>query len=90
MTDREKLIKVLMDKPYRMAEIPAGNLADHLLAHDVTVREQGRWKILGKAVIDTVAKCDNCGEEAVWRTRNKPYAICPNCGAKMEVNHETD
>lgn len=82
MTDREKLID-LLDRRVHDDWFTNEEIADHLLAHGVTVREPGRWEILGKAVIDTVAKCDNCGEEAVWRTRNKPYAICPNCGAPM-------
>ena len=46
--------------------------------------KHGRWEILGIAIIDTVGRCTNCEGEAVWRTRQNPYAICPNCGAKMD------
>lgn len=44
----------------------------------------GRWVNIIAGVIDSTGNCTNCGEEAVWRTRNKPYTICPNCGAKMD------
>lgn len=44
----------------------------------------GRWVNMLIAKIDTTGDCTNCGQEAVWRTRNKPYAVCPNCGAKMD------
>lgn len=44
----------------------------------------GRWVNVIAAVIDSTGNCTNCGEEAVWRTRKKPYTICPNCGAKMD------
>ena len=44
----------------------------------------GRWVNMLIAKIDTTGDCTNCGQEAVWRTRNKPYAVCPNCGAKMQ------
>ena len=46
--------------------------------------EHGRWMNILIAKIDTTGDCTNCGQEAVWRTRNKPYAICPNCGCKMD------
>lgn len=44
----------------------------------------GRWANIIAGVIDSTGNCTNCGEEAVWRTRKKPYTICPNCGAKMD------
>lgn len=44
----------------------------------------GRWVNIMSGIIDTIGDCANCGQEAVWRTRNKPYAVCPNCGAKMD------
>ena len=57
-------------------------------AADVAPVVHGRWKNITIAVVDTTGYCGVCGEQAVWRSRNKPYAICPNCGAKMdgEVN----
>ena len=45
---------------------------------------QGEWVNVIRAVVDTTGYCTRCGEQAVWRTRNKPYTICPNCGAKMD------
>ena len=44
----------------------------------------GQWEIIAIAVVDAVCKCSNCGEEAIMRKRNKPYPICPNCGANMD------
>ena len=46
--------------------------------------KRGRWKNIHIAIVDTTGNCTVCGQEAVWRTRGKPYANCPNCGALME------
>ncbi len=53
-------------------------------AADVAPVVHGRWEILLIAAVDTIGKCTNCKGEAVWRTRKKPYVICPNCGAHMK------
>ena len=58
---------------------------DKIPAEDVVPIAYGQWKTILIAKIDTTGECTNCGEEAVWRTRKKPYAICPNCGAKMDL-----
>ena len=84
MTDREKLIKVLMDKPYRMAEIPAGNLAEHLLAHGVTVREPGEWIYFpGSFNLTSCYRCSNCGKRMYRHDTLSECKFCPNCGAAM-------
>ena len=54
---------------------------DKIPAADVAPVVHGRWKNITIAVVDTTGYCGVCGEQAVWRSRNKPYAICPNCGA---------
>ena len=46
--------------------------------------KHGRWENITIAVVDTTGYCSVCGEQAVWRSRNKPYTVCPNCGAKMD------
>ena len=47
--------------------------------------KHGRWENITVAVVDTTGYCSVCGEQAVWRSRTKPYAVCPNCGAKMDL-----
>lgn len=50
----------------------------------------GRWYLTEEGDLEC-SNCKNltaiceCGED---RTYRKPF--CPNCGAKMEVDHETD
>ena len=62
-----------------------GNCLDELPAVDVVPVKHGRWVNMTIAIVDTVGSCTNCGKEAVWRSRNKPYSICPHCGAKMDL-----
>lgn len=61
------------------------HILDKQPAVDVEVVKHGRWVNMTMAIVDTVGSCTNCGKEAVWRSRNKPYSICPNCGAKMDL-----
>lgn len=51
---------------------------------DVAPVVHGRWLHVHVAVVDTTGDCSACNTEAVWRTRRKPYSICPNCGARMD------
>lgn len=53
-------------------------------AADVVEVRHGKWLHVHVAVIDTTGDCSVCNTEAVWRTRTKPYSICPNCGARMD------
>ncbi len=83
MTDREKLIG-LIGNTY------AAVIADHLIAHGVTVREPGRWVSL--------TDCSNAGvycsvchkkvykEDYAWCNRKNKLRsnYCPNCGARMD------
>lgn len=46
-------------------------------------RVHGEWADVIHAVVDTTGYCTRCGKKAVWRTRDKPYNICPYCGADM-------
>ena len=54
-------------------------------AADVAPVRHEKWLHIHQAVVDTTGDCSACDTEAVWRTRNKPYGICPNCGAKMDL-----
>ena len=71
----------------RVHKGPAGGARKLMVdapACDVVEVRHGEWEILLTAIIDTIGKCTNCGGEAVWRTRLKPYTLCPHCGAKMD------
>ena len=87
---REQLIPTYgeNDEYVKCLETVAEHLYD-IPAADVRPVRHGRWLCVVKAVVDTTGICSNCCEKAVWRTRKKPYAICPNCGADMrEVDNE--
>lgn len=53
-------------------------------AADVVEVRHGQWLHVHVAVVDTTGDCSVCNTEAVWRTRKKPYSICPNCGTRMD------
>lgn len=59
-------------------------------AADVAPVRHGRWYLTEEGDLEC-SNCKNltaiceCGED---RTYRKPF--CPNCGAKMEVDHEDD
>ena len=86
---REKLVELLNHFQYcgrtsamnGMKVIPNEEIADHLIAHGVTVQECGEW------VYDRWCefKCSVCGEFS----NSKPYRgkenYCPNCGANMKM-----
>lgn len=88
MTDREKLLNLLMD------EIPnpspwdgeIGLLLERLLANGVVVREKGEWEIIRDDADNELMRCPVCREEfydgendTVDHTPN----FCPNCGSDM-------
>ena len=82
MTDREKLIELLMDKPFGRATeeeetAHIEDVADYLITSGVVVREKGEWMpqiLLGQMVWD----CSNC------KTLGSPnWICCPVCGADM-------
>lgn len=49
MTDREKLVRLIQDSVEGCAEYWAGRIADHLIAHGVTVREMQKPMALNDA-----------------------------------------
>ena len=65
--------------------IHAENVINAIPAADVRPVVRGRWLNVVSAIVDTTGNCSECRKEAVWRTRNKPYTICPNCGAMMDL-----
>ena len=58
---------------------------ENIETEDVALVVHGKWKHVVHAVVDTTGNCSACKNEAVWRTRNSPYKICPHCGAKMDL-----
>ena len=93
MTDREKLAYLLANALQEIPryEVPqASDLADHLIANGVVVREKGEWVKEGpytsvggdykKALL-----CPLCYSYFV-SDGNTPWQLhdfCPNCGADM-------
>ena len=85
MTDREKMIALVAAflGGLSVTDItpPYGdeNLADHLLANGVVVREKGEWEVGDYYDCGDVCSC------CVWDSALVPceYNFCPDCGADM-------
>ena len=60
------------------------SIVNTIPAAEVAPVVHGRWLHVHVAVVDTTGDCSACNTEAVWRTRRKPYSLCPNCGARMD------
>ena len=76
MDVREKLVELLTefygcDPMYY--DVDALAIAQHLIAHGVTVQKHGRWLLDGR--------CSECLGNPL--TTHKTY--CPGCGAKMDL-----
>lgn len=89
MADREKLIELLMDKPFGNSteerEIAhAEDVAEYLISNGVTVRERGRWIQNGELDEDGNGQY-HCSVCSAGETHNPivdvPY--CWKCGADM-------
>lgn len=82
MADREKLVE-LLDIIIQPGQKTLGEIADHLIAHGVTVREPKRPLLLG----ELVALCDK-GPHAIYTERrnqnlgDEMSAITPNVGKR--------
>lgn len=98
MTDREKLVELLCEGTgktetcnlHQDCVTAKGDcgfctiIADHLIAHGVTIREKGRW--IWK---DGKCFCSACLKQGDPKHRYESgeveeYDFCPNCGAKMD------
>ena len=75
---------------FKDEDCSSARIADHLLAHGVTVREPGRWTKVDASywswkpdgphpVARVKYRHDECG-----KTVSKPEPFCPNCGAPMK------
>lgn len=97
MTDREKLIELLLTEPWTIQArgnskrfAAAGRVADHLLANGVVVREKGEWDRFTDEyeICATEFTCPVCKEsfgssEMTDEEFVEMMNFCPNCGADM-------
>lgn len=74
MTDREKLIAMMEEAYYCSIE----ELADHLLANGVVVREKGEWEKQELTGCEPFYECSVCR-----KIHDQDYNFCNNCGADM-------
>ena len=78
---REKLIELL--NHYLIKDVTE-EIADHLIANNVVVREKGKW-----IYIDGRLACDNCyfkPDYPQYKYNKLKFSncnFCPNCGADM-------
>lgn len=97
MDIREKLVEILKQAPFEGKvldewwwEEKIRIIADHLIAHGVTVQERGYWESLTDCA-NAGVYCSVCHKKiykedyARCNRKNKLRSdYCPNCGAKME------
>lgn len=65
-------------------------IADHLIANDVTIREHGKWI---KTCVPNVYQCTNCKRPTqmdMLCDSEVLRAFCPNCGADMRKEQNND
>lgn len=74
----EKLVELLKANFYEEYEFE--EIADHLIAHGVTVQERGNWKYYHK---QNKAVCTSCSFERDLDANFGKAIACPNCGAYM-------
>ena len=99
MDVREKLVE-LLDIIIQPGQKTLGDIADHLIAHGVTVQEwisvedvevvHGRWEEMHYegGILDgtNFDRCSVCGYERVFDdpALKTVFKYCPNCGAIMD------
>ena len=70
-------------------------IADHLLANGVTIRERGEWIRQTRELnaIKSEAICSNCGRDVVYQIIDDKWTwenFCPHCGADMRGEKNED
>lgn len=87
MDDREKLIELIAEiwgDDLFFTDDERNKLADHLIANNMVIQEQGEWIEHIETLawceddVDVFYKCSVCGTHS---PDTSPF--CPNCGAKM-------
>ena len=99
MNVREKLVELLREAPYNIFGNKLGNcyfdsclelIADHLIAHGVTVQEHGYLETVVEVKDNTVCgngskieykRCSCCKNPAKFFEDD----FCGNCGAKLDL-----
>lgn len=96
MTDREKLIRLLIRSGLYGVNNTTGEAADHLIANGVVVREKGEWISLEDCA-NAGVYCSVCHkkvykEDYAWCNRKNKLRsdFCPNCGADMRKGGDND
>lgn len=91
MIDREKLVKLIQDAVQGCSAYWAGLIAEHLLAHGVTIREQGEWATDTEDIEwgNSLKKkhCTSCGKRPHFDKEKREFILsdfCPHCGAEMK------
>lgn len=89
MTVKEKLENLLCETG--MGKIESAFVADSLVAHGVTIREQGEWATDTEDIEwgNSLKKkhCTSCGKRPHFDKEKREFILsdfCPNCGAKMK------
>lgn len=84
---KDELVKLLMQMSKKLQQqggVTWYDFADHLIAHNVTIRKESYWirheyaEIVEGCLI-TNYECPECG---TWERENTNY--CPDCGCKMK------
>ena len=86
MDDKEKLENLLRETG--MGKTESAFVADSLIAHGVTIREQAYWQLCKDDSSDNRTRHWRCSVCKGYRFHNgemrKKYKHCPNCGAPMK------
>lgn len=89
MDVREKLVE-LLDIIIQPGQKTLSDIADHLIAHGVTVQEHGYWEtvvevrdntVCGNGVKIEYKRCSRCKNPAKFFEDD----FCGNCGAKLDL-----
>lgn len=87
---RERMAKLIVDTPSSIVSknctddallvLVAVDIADHLIANGVTIRERGEWEIVIGSNGKEKMVCTNCRHQ---QDLASTFTYCPNCGADM-------
>ena len=76
-------------EPYKTIECPTEKDYQYLVDAIEHYKKRGQWE----QTAESIWRCSACGEEWYFEAGNPIESgadYCPQCGAKMEVQNETD